>query len=236
MLELSESLKPLIDINNLSKDYYIGEITVNALSNVNISIQSGDFVVSLGPSGCGKATLLNLIGGIDIKTSGRITINDKEITELKEKELTEFRKEDVGFIFQFYNLIPTLTAVENIELAARLMFPRREAYQKSLDILEAVGMKDKATKFPAQLSGGEQQRVAIARALVKEPKIVLADEPTGNLDSVTSEKILEVMMAICKEKGTTFLVVTHNVAISKLADYIIYLKDGQVFGTSKGES
>ncbi len=233
---MSKSLKPLIEINNLSKDYYFGEITVNALSGINMTIHPGDFVVILGPSGCGKTTLLNLIGGIDVKTDGIIRINGKEITKLGEKELTNFRKEDVGFIFQFYNLIPTLTAVENIELASRLIFSRRDAYQKSLDILEEVEMKDKADKFPSQLSGGEQQRVAIARALVKEPKIVLADEPTGNLDSATSEKVLKVMMRICKEKGTTFLIVTHNVAISKLADYIIYLKDGQVFGTSKGQS
>lgn len=236
MLELSESLKPIIEIKNLTKDYHVGEIIVKALSGVDISVQSGSFVVILGPSGCGKTTLLNLIGGIDVRTDGTIRINGKEITDLGERELTEYRKEDVGFIFQFYNLIPTLTAVENVELAARLKFPNRQAYQKSMDILEAVEIKDKAHKFPSQLSGGEQQRVAIARALVKEPKIVLADEPTGNLDSFSSEKVLHLMMRICKEEGTTFLIVTHNVAISKLADLIIYLKDGQVFGTSKGQS
>lgn len=233
---MSDSLTPLIQINNLTKDYDIGEITVKALTGIDMSIQSGDFVVILGPSGCGKTTLLNLIGGIDVVTSGKIQINGKDITNLKERELTEFRKDEVGFVFQFYNLIPTLTAVENVELAARLRFSRRDAYQKSLDILEAVEMKDKAHKFPSQLSGGEQQRVAIARALVKEPKIVLADEPTGNLDSVTSEKVLQAMMKICIEKGSTFLIVTHNVAISKLANYVIYLKDGQVFGTSNGQS
>jgi len=227
--------KTLIQLSNLTKDYQIGEIIVNALLNVNISIKKGDFVVILGPSGCGKTTLLNLIGGIDITTSGTIRVNDKEITNLGEKQLTNYRKEDVGFIFQFYNLIPTLTAEENVELAARLKFPR-EAYDRSMTILEAIGMKDKAYKFPSQLSGGEQQRVAIARALVKEPKVVLADEPTGNLDSVTSERILSVMMKICKEKGTTFLIVTHNVTISKMADYIIYLKDGKIFGTSQSQS
>ena len=227
--------KTLIQLSNLTKDYQIGEIIVNALLNVNISIKKGDFVVILGPSGCGKTTLLNLIGGIDITTSGTIRVNDKEITNLGEKQLTNYRKEDVGFIFQFYNLIPTLTAEENVELAARLKFPR-EAYDRSMTILEAIGMKDKAYKFPSQLSGGEQQRVAIARALVKEPKVVLADEPTGNLDSITSERILSVMMKICKKKGTTFLIVTHNVAISKMADYIIYLKDGKIFGTSQSQS
>ncbi len=227
--------KTLIQLSNLTKEYQIGEIIVNALSNVSISIKKGDFVVILGPSGCGKTTLLNMIGGIDITTSGTIRVNDKEITNLGEKQLTNYRKEDIGFIFQFYNLIPTLTAEENVELAARLKFPR-EAYKKSMAILEAIGMEDKADKFPSQLSGGEQQRVAIARALVKEPKVVLADEPTGNLDSVTSERILSVMMKICKEKGTTFLIVTHNVAISKMADYIIYLKDGKIFGTSQSQS
>lgn len=227
--------KTLIRLSNLTKNYQIGEIIVNALSDVSISIKKGDFVVILGPSGCGKTTLLNMIGGIDITTSGTIKVNDKEITNLGEKQLTNYRKEDIGFIFQFYNLIPTLTAEENVELAARLKFPR-EAYDRSMTILEAIGMKDNTHKFPSQLSGGEQQRVAIARALVKEPKVVLADEPTGNLDSVTSEKILSVMLKICKEKGTTFLIVTHNVAISKMADYIIYLKDGKIFGTSQSQS
>jgi putative ABC transport system ATP-binding protein len=223
----------LIETSDLTKDYVTGEITVQALRGINLSIQKGEFVVILGPSGCGKTTLLNLLGGIDDATSGKIRINSIEITKLKEHSLTNFRKEDVGFIFQFYNLIPTLTAVENVELAARLKFPKK-AYKKSLEMLDAVEMKDKADKFPSQLSGGEQQRIAIARALVKEPKIVLADEPTGNLDSVANEKILTLMMRICKEEGTTFLIVTHNIAISKLADYVVYLKDGLIFGTSKG--
>ena len=222
----------IVEINSLSKDYQSGEIMVRALSNVDLQIKKGEFVVILGPSGSGKTTLLNLIGGIDVHSSGSIRVNSREITKLKENQLTEFRKEDVGFIFQFYNLIPTLTAVENVELAARLKFPRRMAYDQSLKMLKTVDMEDKAGKFPSQLSGGEQQRVAIARALVKEPKIVLADEPTGNLDTETGERVLTEMLRICKEKGTTFLIVTHNVAISKLADYIIYLKDGQIFGTS----
>ena len=226
--------EPLIKVNDLKKEYIAGELPVAALSGVDLSIQQGDFIVILGPSGSGKTTLLNLVGGIDISSSGSISINGREITALGEKDLTDFRKEDVGFIFQFYNLIPTLTAVENVELAAQLKFSRRDAYRKSMDMLEAVEMKDKAQKFPSQLSGGEQQRVAVARALVKEPKIVLADEPTGNLDSDTSEKVLGLMMKICKDKRTTFLVVTHNVAISNMADSIIYLKDGQVFGTSEG--
>lgn len=222
----------IVEIDSLSKDYQSGEILVRALSDVDLRIKKGEFVVILGPSGSGKTTLLNLIGGIDTHTSGSIKVNTREITKLKEKELTDFRKEDVGFIFQFYNLIPTLTAVENVELAARLKFSRRMAYEQSMKMLKTVEMEDKAKKFPSQLSGGEQQRVAIARALVKEPKVVLADEPTGNLDTETGERVLTEMLKICKEKGTTFLIVTHNVAISKLADYVIYLKDGKIFGTS----
>lgn len=224
----------MVEIDSLVKDYQSGVITVHALAGIDLKIKKGEFVVILGPSGSGKTTLLNLIGGIDIHTSGSVRVNSREITKLTEKQLTEFRKNDVGFIFQFYNLIPTLTAVENVELAAQLNFSRRTAFQKSMEMLKTVKIADKAHNFPSQLSGGEQQRVAIARALVKEPKIVLADEPTGNLDSETGEHVLKEMLRICKEKGTTFLIVTHNVAISKLADYIIYLKDGQVFGTSKG--
>lgn len=226
----------IVEIDSLSKDYQSGEITVRALTEVDLKIEKGEFVVILGPSGSGKTTLLNLIGGIDVHTSGSIRVNTREITKLKENQLTEFRKEDVGFIFQFYNLIPTLTAVENVELAARLIFSRHMAYEQSMQMLKTVGIEDMADKFPSQLSGGEQQRVAIARALVKEPKIVLADEPTGNLDTETGEHVLTEMLRICKEKGTTFLIVTHNVAISKLADYIVYLKDGRIFGTSKGQS
>ncbi len=225
----------MVVIDSLVKDYQSGVITVHALNDVNLEIKKGEFVVILGPSGSGKTTLLNLIGGIDMHTSGSIKVNTHEITKFTEKKLTEFRKKDVGFIFQFYNLIPTLTAVENVELAAQLNFSRRIAYEKSMKMLETVRIIDKANNFPSQLSGGEQQRVAIARALVKEPKIVLADEPTGNLDTETGEHILKEMLRICKEKETTFLIVTHNVAISKLADYIVYLKDGQIFGTSKGE-
>ena len=228
--------EPIVEIDSLSKDYQTGEITVHALSGIDLKIEKGEFVVILGPSGSGKTTLLNLIGGIDIHTSGLIRVNSREITALSENQLTKFRKEDVGFIFQFYNLIPTLTAVENVELAAQLKFKKRLAYEKSIKMLETVDMANKAHKFPLQLSGGEQQRVAIARALVKEPKIVLADEPTGNLDTETGDRVLKEMLRICKEKGTTFLIVTHNVAISKLADYIIYLKDGKIFGTSKGQS
>ncbi|MFX0096097.1 MAG: ABC transporter ATP-binding protein, partial [Candidatus Hodarchaeota archaeon] len=197
----------MVETSQLKKEYITGEIIVPALGGINLTVEKGKFIVIFGPSGCGKTTLLNLIGGIDQVTEGTIKVNRKEITRLSESELTNFRKDDIGFIFQFYNLIPTLTAVENVELAALLKFPK-EAYERSLAILEQVGMKDKANKYPSQLSGGEQQRVAIARALVKEPLVVLADEPTGNLDTKTGNKIVELMHNMCREKQITFLIVT----------------------------
>jgi len=224
--------KTLINIEKLKKDYKTGDIVVKALDGINLSVDRGKFIVILGPSGSGKTTLLNLIGGIDQSSSGIIKVNSKIVTNLDEKDLTLYRKEEIGFIFQFYNLIPTLNAVENVELSARLT-NSLNPYEKSIEILELVGLKDKIEKYPSQLSGGEQQRVAIARALVKEPKIVLADEPTGNLDTETGEAIINLMQKICKERETTFLIVTHNVSISKIADEVIYLRDGQVFGTSQ---
>ena len=218
-----------ITIKNLVKNYEIGDIIIPALCGVDVSLNKGMFIVVLGPSGCGKTTFLNLLGGIDKVTKGSIKINGQEITELDEKGFTKYRKEDVGFIFQFYNLIPTLTSLENVELAARLKFPSKEAYNHSLLLLKQVGLSElEIKKFPNQLSGGQQQRVAIARALVKIPKIVLADEPTGNLDTDTSGIILNLMKTIAKEHETTFIVVTHNLAISKLADKVIYLRDGQI--------
>ncbi|NHJ01201.1 MAG: ABC transporter ATP-binding protein [Candidatus Heimdallarchaeota archaeon] len=224
----------MIQIAGLTKFYEQGEVAIPALNGIDLIIEKGQFIVILGPSGSGKTTLLNLVGGIDYKTEGSIIVNNQEITCLREKELTEYRKREIGFIFQFYNLIPTLTASENVEIAARLKFSQN-ARNKALAMLAEVGLAEKAHKFPSQLSGGEQQRVAIARALVKEPDLILADEPTGNLDSVTSDKILSVMVKACKERSTTFLIVTHNRSISKLADKIIYLKDGKIFGTSDSE-
>ncbi|NHJ01518.1 MAG: ABC transporter ATP-binding protein [Candidatus Heimdallarchaeota archaeon] len=221
----------LIKTDFLGKDYVTGEVTVNALKEVNLSVEKGKFVVIIGPSGCGKTTLLNLIGGIDRPSEGSITVGAKVITNMSEKELTGFRKEDIGFIFQFYNLIPALNALENVELSARLKFPK-DAYERSLEMLKRVGLEEKINKYPSQLSGGEQQRVAIARALAKEPKVVLADEPTGNLDSKTGKAIINLMLDICRNQKTTFLIVTHDVSISELADQIVHLQDGQVIKTS----
>lgn len=219
---------PFILVKNLVKNYEMGDIIVNALRNIDLTINKGKIIMVLGPSGCGKSTLLNLIGGIDKNTSGEIIFDNKLITGFNEKELTAYRKNDVGFVFQFFNLIPSLTVLENVEISARLVFLKKEAYERSIKMLDLVDLHEKVDKFPQHLSGGEQQRVAIARALVKEPKLILADEPTGNLDSTTGQKILDLMVKIAKEKGTTFLIVTHNTSLTKLADVIIHLQDGKV--------
>ena len=219
-------------IEDLSKDYIMGELTVPALKEVSISIEAGKFIAVLGPSGSGKTTLLNLIGGIDRTTGGKIHFNGLELSSLKEKELTQYRRKHVGFIFQFYNLVASLTAFENVELASKLTHSSAEARQRAEVLLEEVGLGDKMFKFPGQLSGGEQQRVSIARALAKDPKILLADEPTGSIDSVTTGKILKLLQRINKNHNVTMMLVTHNVGISYLADKCVYLRDGRIFGTS----
>jgi putative ABC transport system ATP-binding protein len=229
-------LNPFISVSELVKIYETGNIQVKALQSVSLNTNKGEIVVVLGPSGCGKSTLLNIIGGIDDKTSGEVKVDNVIITDLSEKNLTLYRRKDVGFIFQFYNLIPSLTVLENVEISARLIFPKVDALNRSIDMLERVDLESEINKFPQQLSGGQQQRVAIARALVKEPKVVLADEPTGNLDSKTGQKIIDLMVKISEEKGTTFIIVTHNVSISKLADKIIYLQDGKVLESSSNIS
>lgn len=221
-----------ISVNELVKIYETGDIQVKALQGINFHTNKGEIIVILGPSGCGKSTLLNLIGGIDNVTSGNIKVDNKVITDFKEKNLTQYRKHDVGFIFQFYNLIPSLTVLENVEISARLIFPKKDSLDRSIEMLELVDLKKEINKFPQQLSGGQQQRVAIARALVKDPKIVLADEPTGNLDSKTGEKIINLMVEISKKKNTTFIIVTHNVSIAKHANKILYLQDGKIVESS----
>ena len=220
-------------IEDLSKDYIMGELTVPALREVSISIEAGKFIAVLGPSGSGKTTLLNLIGGIDRVTAGKIHFNRLDLSSLKEKELTQYRRNHIGFIFQFYNLVASLTAFENVELASKLTHSSSEARQRAKELLEEVGLGDKMFKFPGQLSGGEQQRVAIARALAKNPKLLLADEPTGNIDSETTGKILKLLKKINKNHHVTMILITHNVGISYLADQVIYLRDGKIFGTSQ---
>ncbi|MFX0087584.1 MAG: ABC transporter ATP-binding protein [Candidatus Hodarchaeota archaeon] len=211
----------------------MGELTVPALCGIDLSIDQGQFIAVLGPSGSGKTTLLNLIGGIDKPTGGEIYFDtSQELSSLPEKKLTKYRRNNVGFIFQFYNLVGSLTAFENVELVARLTHEPSEAKKISSDLLEAVDLGDISFKFPAQLSGGEQQRVSIARALAKEPKILLADEPTGSLDSITAGKILKLLQKINKEYKVTIVIVTHNKGIASLATKIIYLRDGKIYGTA----
>ncbi len=221
-----------LKIEDLSRDYIMGELTVSALQDVTISIEEGEFIAVLGPSGSGKTTFLNLIGAIDRPSNGKIHFNGLELASLSEKKLTQYRRRNVGFIFQFYNLVASLTAFENVELAAKLTNPSDEAKKMAKELLGEVGLGDKSNKFPAQLSGGEQQRVAIARALAKKPKILLADEPTGNIDSETTGKILKLLKQINKNHRVTMVLITHNVGISYLADKVIYLRDGKIFGTS----
>ncbi|MFX0184263.1 MAG: ABC transporter ATP-binding protein [Candidatus Hodarchaeota archaeon] len=225
-----------LQIENLIKDYKMGELTVSALNGITLNIKQGQFIAVLGPSGSGKTTLLNVIGGIDRPTAGKIIFGESgdkiDLAELNEKELTKYRRLNVGFIFQFYNLVASLTAFENVELAARLTNPASKAKKLAKELLKEVGLEDKDFKFPGQLSGGEQQRVSIARSLAKNPKILLADEPTGSIDSVTTGRILKLLQRINKNHKVTIILVTHNVGISTLADRVIYLRDGKIFGTS----
>ncbi|MFX1283960.1 MAG: ABC transporter ATP-binding protein [Promethearchaeota archaeon] len=224
-------------IEDLTKDYKMGELLVPALSGITLDIEQGQFIAILGPSGSGKTTLLNVVGGIDRPTTGKIFFDRNgekiDLTSLNEKKLTKYRRLNVGFIFQFYNLVASLTAFENVELAGKLTNTSEEARRITQELLEEVGLGDKMNKFPAQLSGGEQQRVAIARALAKNPRILLADEPTGNIDSETTGKILKLLQRVNENYKVTIILVTHNVGISTLADRVIYLRDGKIFGTSK---
>jgi len=219
-----QSGQTLLRLAGVSKVYQMGEIEVVALRQVNLEIASGEFVVVLGPSGSGKTTLLNLIGGIDSPTSGSVMVAGERLSGMSEDELTQYRRRYVGFVFQFFNLIPTLTAFENIELVEELVDHGRGARR----VLEEVGLGARADHFPSELSGGEQQRVAIARALVKDPEVLLADEPTGNLDMETGRQILALMRHINLEQGRTVLVVTHNSAIAQIADRSLHLRSGEV--------
>ena len=213
-----------IDISNVSKFYPMGIFKVEALKDVNLQIHKGELLVVLGPSGSGKTTLLNLIGGIDSASSGRITIDSIDITSLDERGLNQYRRDNVSFIFQFFNLIPTLTASENIELAAELVDKPRSVKE----VLDDVDLGERSNHFPSELSGGEQQRVAIARALVKDPPILLCDEPTGDLDFETGKRILSVMRDINRQGKKTVIIVTHNTAIGEIADKILRLRSGQI--------
>ena len=214
----------LIRLQGVTKEYEVGDGVIYALREVTLDIPEGQFVVLLGPSGSGKTTLLNMVGGLDAPTRGRIWAGDSEITGMNEASLTRYRRRSVGFVFQFFNLVPSLTASENVEMVAELTGSKSDA----ISALRAVGLGARAGNFPAQLSGGEQQRVAIARALAKGPSILLGDEPTGDLDYETGKMILALMRRINRSENTTMLIVTHNAAISRMADRVIRMRSGEI--------
>ena len=221
----------MLKIENLRKVFRTDEIETIALDNVSFAIEKGEFVAVMGPSGCGKSTLLNILGGMDSLSEGRVTVDGVDISAFDKKQLTAYRRTDVGFVFQFYNLIPNLTALENVEIAAQLS-------KDSLDpatVLEQVGLGERGKNFPAQLSGGEQQRVAIARALAKNPKLLLCDEPTGALDYQTGKAILKLLQAPCRSSGMTVVIITHNKALCAMADRVVHIKSGTVQSVEKNE-
>ena len=213
----------LIELKNVTKTYIVGDKKFNALNNINLTINQGEFVVILGPSGAGKSTLLNLLGGLDRASKGSIIVDDKDITKLSDSALTKYRATDVGFIFQFYNIMPTLTVGENVALVRDVT----STTKKVKEVLNSVGLERHMNKFPSELSGGEQQRVSIARAVMKNPKLLLCDEPTGALDSKTGVEILKLLNSEC-DNDTTVIIVTHNQLISEIADKVIHIKNGEV--------
>ena len=212
-----------IEFKDVNKEYKMGEITIKALNDTNFSIEKGELVVIVGPSGAGKTTTLNILGGMDSVTSGEVIVDGKQVNKLNNKELIKYRREDIGFIFQFYNLVQNLTAVENVELAVQIC-------KDSLDpetIIEKVGLKERKGNFPSQLSGGEQQRVAIARAIAKNPKLLLCDEPTGALDYNTGKQILKLLQDTSRKENMTVIIITHNTALAPMADKVIHFKNGK---------
>ena len=214
----------LITLENVGKIYHTGDIVYEALHDVNLTIDEGEMVVILGPSGSGKSTLLNMVGGLDSATSGRIIFGDKEVTKLSDKELGDFRAVDVGIIFQFYNLIPTLTAMENVALMRELGLDIMDP----IEALRMVGLEERKDNFPAQMSGGQQQRVSIARAIAKRPRLLLCDEPTGALDTNTGKEILKLLQSQSRDQHRTVVMVTHNSLFAEIADKVIYVKNGTV--------
>lgn len=220
----STYMKDFVKLQDITKIYKMGEVEIRAADNISFSIDKGEFVVIIGPSGAGKTTVLNILGGMDTATSGTLLVDGEEITAYNSRRLTEYRREDIGFVFQFYNLVPNLTALENVELALQICRDPLDARE----VMEEVGLGDRLNNFPAQLSGGEQQRVSIARALAKNPKLLLCDEPTGALDYNTGKAILKLLQNMCRERGMTVIVITHNQAIAPMADRLIHIKNGQV--------
>lgn len=217
-------MEEFVKLKDITKVYHMGEVEIRAADNINFSIKKGEFVVIVGPSGAGKTTVLNILGGMDTATGGTLTVDGKDITAYDSRQLTGYRRDDIGFVFQFYNLIPNLTALENVELALQICKDPLDAKK----VLEDVGLGDRLDNFPAQLSGGEQQRVSIARALAKNPKLLLCDEPTGALDYNTGKAILKLLQNMCRERGMTVIVIAHNQALAPMADRLIHIKNGQV--------
>ena len=219
-------MEHFVELRNVKKIYQMGEVTIPAADGVDFAIEKGEFVVIVGPSGAGKTTVLNILGGMDTCTSGEVIVDGRDIGQLKGKGLTAYRREDIGFVFQFYNLVQNLTALENVELALQICKDPLDA----ATVLKDVGLEDRKDNFPAQLSGGEQQRVAIARALAKNPKLMLCDEPTGALDYNTGKSILKLLQDTCRVRGMTVIVITHNSAIAPMADRVIRIRNGRVAG------
>ena len=217
-------MSTIIEFKNVNKEYKSGEHTLKAMDDVNFTIDAGEFVVILGPSGAGKSTLLNLLGGLDSVTSGQIIVNGEHVETFDDNQLTSYRAKNVGFIFQFYNLIPNLTALENVELMKDIV----DVNIDGLSVLESVGLENHANQFPAQLSGGEQQRVSIARAVAKQPTMLLCDEPTGALDSKTGVLILNLLQDMSNNQHTTIIIVTHNAILAEAADKVIRIKNGKI--------
>ncbi|MDI9540768.1 MAG: ABC transporter ATP-binding protein [Bacillota bacterium] len=221
-----------IEFNNVSKIYKMGEVEIKALDDISFEIEKGEFVCVLGASGAGKTTILNILGGMDSASSGEIIVDGKDISNANEKQLTEYRRYDIGFVFQFYNLVQNLTAFENVELATQIA----EDPMSSKEVLKIVGLQDRMNNFPSQLSGGEQQRVAIARAVAKNPKLLLCDEPTGALDYVTGKQVLKVLQDMCHKHGVTVVMITHNAALADMADKVIRVKSGKIRNIKINES
>nr|WP_296262806.1 ABC transporter ATP-binding protein [uncultured Merdimonas sp.] len=213
-----------VTLKNVKKIYQMGEVQIMAAAGIDFEIRRGEFAVVVGPSGAGKTTVLNILGGMDTATEGEVLVDGEDIAQYSPRQLTAYRRDDIGFVFQFYNLVPNLTALENVELALQICKDPMDART----VMEEVGLLDRINNFPAQLSGGEQQRVSIARALAKNPKLLLCDEPTGALDYNTGKSILKLLQDTCRERGMTVILITHNSAIAPMADRVIHIKNGKV--------
>ena len=224
-------MSSFISFENVEKRYGTGEVSVQALHDASFIIEKGEICVIVGPSGAGKTTLLNILGGMDTLTSGQVFLDGREVSAFNSRQLADYRRRDIGFVFQFYNLIPNLTALENVEIASQIVKDPLPAAQ----VLQDVGLGERMINFPAQLSGGEQQRVSIARALAKNPKLLLCDEPTGALDYKTGKQVLALLQRTCRETGRTVIVITHNTALTAMADRVIQVKSGQILSNKVNE-